>query len=235
VRVHDLELERLALGELSDEAAADVRRRLAAAGELDRLARIEAAGDPPALPVGLRERMHRARERARSRGAADSRTWSLSVLAASLATVALVAMPAARTRDKGGAPALVVYRQTAEGHEVLTDDAHLHPGDVLQLAIRPGTRKEAALYSIDGLGQRTEHLAPGPVTGAVEQRLPDGFALDDAPRFEHFFLVLGDGLDRAAIDRGLDAAWRSAFETPAVIEGAQVIERHFGKEPRAPR
>lgn len=234
-RVHDLELEKLALGELSERAAADVRRRLADAGELDRLARLEAATDARPMPPGLATRMRRAAERARSRGATDARTWSLSVLAASLAAVALVAMPrGVEGRGKGGA-ALVVYRQTTHGHEVLDDDAPLRPGDVLQLAIRPGRAKEAALYSIDGLGHRTEHLAPTRLAGEREHRLPDGFVLDDAPRFEHFFLVLGDSLERAAIDQGLGAAWQAGLETPAIVPGAQVIERHFSKEVGAPR
>lgn len=195
--VPELHVERLRLGELSSLEAARVRERLARAGELGRLHVPDEPGFSR-MPDDLRDRIARAREREALRRRHASRGWALAVTAASFATMALVlALPTAGLRDKGGgAPSLVVYRQLAGegGHEALGDGASARPGDLLQLGYRTGGARAVAIYSIDGRGVVTTHLAPTRGAAANERRLPTAFRLDDAPGFERFLLVTGDEL-----------------------------------------
>jgi hypothetical protein len=100
-------------------------------------------------------------------------------------------------RVKGLQPSLVLYRKTAAGSEPLEDGARARAGDVVRLAYRAAGRGYGAVLSIDGRGVVTRHL---PATGsrAVPLRpgatvlLDQAYELDDAERFERFYLVVSD-------------------------------------------
>ncbi len=206
-------VERPALGELDDAAAADVRARLAAEGrDVDaELARLAASSreilndHPPARVVAA----VRARAADGRRGA---RRWLVGAPVALAGAVALVlvARPAPHAKTptteapeqitlKGDANArVVVYRRAGELSERLRDGTRAANGDLLQLAYLAGDASFGALLSIDGRGHVTAHWPePGveiaaPLSAKGEVRLPSAYELDDAPAFERFFLITSD-------------------------------------------
>jgi hypothetical protein len=100
-------------------------------------------------------------------------------------------------RLKGaGDPVLVVYRQGPTGPERLVAQAHVKPGDVLQAAYQVARPVQGALLSVDGSGNVTVHLAQKnrsvPLVPGAEHPLAFSYELDQAPRFEVFFLFTGD-------------------------------------------
>jgi hypothetical protein len=100
-------------------------------------------------------------------------------------------------RAKGLAAALVVHRQSGDGEEVLRDGASASAGDVLQLGYRAAGAPHGVVVSIDGRGEVTLHhpASPGGSTALErggETALPHAYRLDDAPRYERFFLVTDD-------------------------------------------
>jgi hypothetical protein len=203
-------LERLALGELDAEAAAEVRRRAAAAGEdLDAALAEIAASNAQLLAEHPPARMAQAiRRRAEaSRPPRRARLWMAApVLLAGAMALAVWVRPTGdhpgggdgpeTTRVKGPAPSrLVVYRHERGGDRPLADGAAAAEGDLVQLAYRERHAGFGLLLSIDGGGTVTLHWPDGKSTGAApletagEARLPSAYQLDDAPGFERFFLV----------------------------------------------
>lgn len=204
-------LERLALGELDPATAADVRRKLTAAGvdvdaALAELAASNAAllAEHPAsrMAAAVRRRVEAARPR-RARHA----LWIAApvALAGALALV-LWARPSGGpsgdaglepTRIKGPAAPLsrvLVYRHEAGGDRALADGARAAEGDLIQLAYRQRRAGYGLLLSIDGGGRVTVHwpeqaAGAGQLETTVEARLPSAYELDAAPGFERFFLV----------------------------------------------
>jgi len=203
-------LERLALGELDAQAAAELRRRAAEAGEdldaaLAQLAASNAqllAEHPPARMVQAIRRRSQAPARPRR-----ARTiWAVApvALAGALALVLLVrpageqrrAEPPEHINVKGPEAAhLVAYRNEHGEARRLGDGAAAAQGDLIQLAYRKQHAGFGLLLSIDGAGTVTLHWPDKPSTGAApletsgETRLPSSYQLDDAPGFERFFLV----------------------------------------------
>jgi hypothetical protein len=182
--VPDWLLERLALGELDAETAADVRRRLAATGRSpdDVIAAVAASNreilaDLPAAPIAAA--IHRRAVQAAAAARPHRRRtvlWTVPlVLAGGLAVAQLALRPshpgegvASRIGDnpeiiiaKGGepstAPRLYVYRQGAAGAERLSDGAPAAPGDLVQLAYGSRTGGYGVLLSIDGARRVTLH------------------------------------------------------------------------------
>jgi hypothetical protein len=202
-------IERLALGELDADAAAEVRRRLAAEGrdadaEVAALAasnrEILDAHPPARIAAAVRARAHTRRPR----------VWlaALPLVLAGAAALGLVAKPTPHgttPRPEGdvvfentgikGQTELHVYRHSASGDERLADGARAAAGDLLQLAYRAPTDGFGALLSIDGRGHVTVHWpepgADGParLSAKGEVRLPSAYELDDAPAFERFIFV----------------------------------------------
>ena len=195
--VPDWLLERLALGELDAETAADVRRRLAAEGRSpDEIAAVVATSNReileqlPATPTAaaIRRRAERAAaaERPRRRHAFLFGA-PLAVLGVA-AAVLLVVRPRHHrsTQDvvgepeytgiKGGddharPPRLYVYRHRAQGDQRLNDGARVARGDLLQLAYGSGGGY-GVLLSIDGRGKVTLHWPDG--AGGVAPALKPG-------------------------------------------------------------
>ena len=229
-------IEKLHLGELAPSEAVAVRARLERDGELQRLTALASDSTSGPMPPDLALRIANQRARERATRKVHARSWTLLVTAASFAIMALVIAtpPADTNRTKGGGAALIIYRKApaGDGYEALADNATVRRDDVLQLALRAGDARQAAVYSIDGRGIITEHQPPRPVSGPAELRLAEGYQLDDAPRFERFLLVLGDALDGPRIRRAVAMiAANEPATDPLVIDGARVISRLLLKEP----
>jgi hypothetical protein len=210
--IADWLLERYALQELPATAMERVREALARdEGLRQRLAALEAdsaaalAAHPPArVSAAIRARV--ADETARRR--ALWRRPALAFAAPMLLAVAVVGVwlgqgpvrPAPSmvepdtTRIKGTGPQLMLFRRTGAVVEKLSTGATASSGDVVQLAYLAAGGHFGAIISVDGRGVVTSHL---PATGAVSAALQSGgpvtletaYRLDDAPRFEAFYLV----------------------------------------------
>jgi hypothetical protein len=126
-------------------------------------------------------------------------------------------------RVKGLRPSLTLYRKTSEGSEALETGARVRAGDVVRLAYRSAGRGYGTILSIDGRGVVTRHL---PKTGARAVPLKSGetvlldraYELDDAPRFERFYLIASE--TPFELEPVLAAARRaaaSAGAAPAVL------------------
>jgi hypothetical protein len=214
--VPDWLLERLALGELDAETAADVRRRLAAEGRSpDDIAAAVAASNReilaelPAPQAAAEIRQRAARAAAAARPARRRGILLMGVplaLAGGLALTQLMWRPAhpnegAVSRVENPEiiiakdnpdPRLYVYRHRAGSNQRLNDGASARRGDLVQLAY--GGAGYGVVLSIDGAGKVTLHwpektAGNAPVVKAGENRVPSAYELDDAPGFERFFLV----------------------------------------------
>jgi hypothetical protein len=98
------------------------------------------------------------------------------------------------TRIKGLRPEVLLFRKTANGAEPLTRASVAHPGDVIQLAYQAAGRRYGVIVSVDSRGLVTPHL-PRSGSRAAELvagsnvPLPTAYELDDAPRWEAFYVV----------------------------------------------
>lgn len=138
-------------------------------------------------------------------------------------------------RAKGAGPRLFVYRQSDSGAERLDPETRVNPDDVLQVSYFAGSDRFGAILSVDGNGTVTQHypdagdtMAPLSIGGEIS--LDFSYKLDDAPKFERFFLVAGrkpislrgfkDALaDAAAADQA------GTFPPPDVLpKGVHVID-----------
>jgi hypothetical protein len=216
--VPDWLLERLALGELDADTAADVRRRLAAEGRSpdDIVAGVAASNreiltELPATPTAAAIRRRAATAAAVERPAARRAFFfgAPLVLAGAAAALLMMARPhpgdGSRTdapeviREKGGdrphAPRLYIYRHGANRDQLLTDGASAARGDLVQLAYGSRAGGYGVLLSIDGARKVTLHWPErqdgnaAALKASGEIRLPSAYELDDAPAFERFFLV----------------------------------------------
>ena len=217
--ISDYQLERYLLREGTDDELAALDRRVADDPELaQRLAALERSNEelhqryPPEWMRGqieLKLKRLRPELSRRAQGRRVQRTWSgyrLWAVPAVALILAVVAVPtlfdqetpeAPETRIKGGEqePRLLVFRKLTSGVERLQDEALAKSGDLVQLAYRSGGLQYGAILSVDGRGTVTQHL---PATGAeavplaAQDTLDVAYELDDAPRWERFYLVAAD-------------------------------------------
>lgn len=210
--ISDYQLERYLLREGTDDELAALDRRVADDPELaQRLAALERSNEelhqryPPEWMRGQIElKLKRAQGRRVQRTWSGYRLWAVPVVALILAVVAVPTLfddqetaEAPATRIKGGEqePRLLVFRKLASGAERLQDGALARNGDLVQLAYRSGGLQYGAILSVDGRGTVTQHL---PTTGtravplAAQDTLDVAYELDDAPRWERFYLVAAD-------------------------------------------
>ena len=144
--------------------------------------------------------------------------WPVPVAAAALLAVAAVpllrstpdpagsltetAAPAGRfltegVRVKGTGARLYLHRKTPGGTERLENGAAARRGDLVRLQYDAAGATHGLILSVDGSGTVTRHL---PLQGATAAPLAPGspvsletaYELDDAPRWERFFLVTAD-------------------------------------------
>jgi hypothetical protein len=204
-------IERLALGELDDATAADVRRRLAAEGrDVDaELAAIKASNQqilaalPPETVAAAVRRRAEARPTRRS-----SLMLALPLILGGAAALVMFARPATNTTGGTGTDdtpdvtrikgtqKLNIYRRVGQTSELLVPGSRVSRGDLLRLAYRTtDSTPYGAVLSIDGRGHVTVHWPEGDAKTAGtlapdrEVGLPSAYELDDAPAFERFFFV----------------------------------------------
>lgn len=127
------------------------------------------------------------------------------------------------TRIKGIGPTLHAQRRE-DGRAVSLDDgAPVQAGDLLQLGYVAAGAAHGVILSIDGTGALTQHLPESgqqsvPLQGDGLQALPHAFELDEAPGFERFFLVTGDG----------------PFDAAPIFEAARALGRDGARAKQAP-
>lgn len=199
-----------------DEVPSASRARLAQATPGELAARVaalseqnarELAAHPPGPAVAqIEARVRRAPRRRRAWIAPLVAAAGLAVIAAVVVRPHAPAQQTETTRVKGAAR-LLAYRQAGDQAERLDADAVVRAGEVIQLRYNAGGARHGVIASIDGSGGVTLHFpatADAPTEVAPGTRtLPDAFALDDAPRFERFFLVTAN--DPIDVARTLDA------------------------------
>lgn len=202
-------IERVHLGEATpamEQAVAndaDAQAKLTALAQAD--VEFHTALDAATQVVAIERKLHVAETQAavdaaeRRRGRWRYGLAGLPLLAAALALV--VALPASEP-DATDAP----YASTAKGdkekilvhkrgrrNKLLDDNDRLGPGAQLQLGYRT-ENTHAVLLSLDGRGVVTVHRPNGSNTSTPSGQylLDHAYELDDAPRFERFFLVTAD-------------------------------------------
>ncbi|MCP3099175.1 ActD-like protein [Myxococcus sp. K15C18031901] len=221
-RTPDWMLERIALGELPPEELAAARERLAQEpGGPERLAALEADGratlerlPPERVAREVEARFRRPPARAPARPAWVRPAWGLVPVLATVALFVLARPPAETTtgegvggpvagdfeptRSKGLLPRLEVHRQRGQGGEALADGSPVAAGDRVQLSYIAAGRTHGVIVSVDGRGAVTLHVPEEGMTQAAAlspsgtQRVGGSYELDDAPRFERFFLVTAE-------------------------------------------
>jgi len=125
---------------------------------------------------------------------------------------ALKDAPTVDTTFKGSAPALVLYRKTPSGAELLSDGDVARPGDVIQIAYLGVGGHYGAILSLDGRGAVTLHFPEqeslaAPLEAGHPSRLGSAYELDDAPGWECFYFVTSD----------------KPFEIDAVVKSARNV------------
>lgn len=211
--IHDLTLERYRLNELPVEEAGRLNQRLATDAELNRrLAALDASDAviraelPPA--VLARDIASRLAGQAQPSPAGHWLKWAVPAGGALLLAVLVVrpltltpsATPVVATDDgervKGADAALAIYRRTEAGSELLADGDRGHSGDLLRIGYKVADAAFGIIVSVDGRGLVTMHLpADGgravPLDRGDTVLLDRAYELDDAPKWERFYLVTG--------------------------------------------
>lgn len=185
-------------------------------------------------------RIAAAAERRRSSSSSSSLRRLLLIGAPTLAMAGALALVVVRTpppisgatvvddddavRAKGGAPVLVIQRLGSAGAVTVADGDAVAPGDLLQLGwvSTSSASLRGVVVSIDGRGTVTRHLPLAGNDAVVlgnKGAVPTSYELDDAPRFERFFLVSGVDVDVVAV---VDAVTRLA-RTPQAMQGTLML------------
>lgn len=213
-RIPDLLVERVFLGEATEEERARVMADPDAADRLRALpmenARFFMAHPPEEVVPRIegRVRIDEARRRLAQRNGLIGGLVMVPLAAAALSLLVVSQGPMTpgtgtgagpgveHTTAKGLSSRLRVYHQTSKGVRRLAPSQVMRQGDRLQLGIVAGDAKNGVVFSIDGRGQVTQHFpVQGGPTGLTngELRVPEAYELDDAPEFERFLLVTGAG------------------------------------------
>jgi len=221
-------VERAALDEVPSASRARLQAAVpgelaAGVGALREQNAKELAAYPPGPAVAQIEARLRRLPRRR-------RTWIAPLVAAAgLAVIAAVVVrphaPAQQTETTRvkGAARLLAYKQAGDEAERLDPDAVVRAGEVIQLRYNAGGARHGVIASIDGSGGVTLHFpasadAPTDV-GPGTRTLPEAFALDDAPRFERFFLVTAnEPIDVATTLDALRGLARRGDASDAVLD-----------------
>lgn len=230
VRVPQLLVEQLVLGELSPERAASVRARLESEpGGLERLSAIEASN--ARVLERMPPRVLAARVSAASTPAPSRRWMWAPALALAAAALLYVGVPPQDpvqpvisvdpgVRIKGSALDLAIHLMTPDGPVQLQDQAQVQAGDQLQLSTMSAKPAYGAVFSVDGNGVLTQHL-PERGTQAVllepgQHPLSHAYTLDDAPDFERFYLLSSS--EPFALQPLMQKAWSGEVELDPKIE-----------------
>lgn len=195
-------IERVALGEREPSELTEAERAYLETLEADSAELL--ARHPPAAvaaEIARRARVERVRE-AQPRRAL---LWAAPLLAGAAGLTLMVGLrgPDRNPSTQGGVEdtvrlkgqALLLHRKTSAGTERLRDGRTAREGDRLQLGFRLDAARHVVLLSVDGRGVVTLHLPDSrsqlaPRFEAGTASVPFSYELDDAPRFERFFLVV---------------------------------------------
>ena len=101
------------------------------------------------------------------------------------------------TRVKGMKTDLEIWRKTADSAEQLANNSVARAGDLLQIRYAVAKQCYGVLLSLDGNGVLTIHLSGGQGKAAQLQAgkvvsLENAYELDDAQKFETFYLLTAD-------------------------------------------
>jgi hypothetical protein len=132
--------------------------------------------------------------------------WAIGALGLATACAALVltVRPVARradgTRDDlrvKGEPSMDVFRRHGGAVSVLSDGAHVEPGDALRFRLQPAGHRWVLVASIDSAGRSTVYVPFGGATSAqvAADRLFDSdgsITLDDTRGPERVFALFSD-------------------------------------------
>lgn len=210
----ELPAEELARLRQRVEVDEDLRRQVAALGQVD--AEIRRAYPAPWMARQIRERAARPAGGGVPRPWWQAR-WPLVPLAAAAMVVGLAVAPLLRSgerdeeraplalrglaadgvRVKGTGARLFLHRKMAGGSERLEDGAPARRGDLVRLEYDAAGAVYGAIVSVDGRGAVTRHLPVAGDSAAVLAQggavaLDSSYELDDAPRWERFFLITSD-------------------------------------------
>ena len=159
----------------------------------------------------------RAEARDGSQTASQGLAW-LWKPAAALATIALVTLVGVQgmrgqdpppqmvatakpiddqVRVKGLKDRIELWEKSGDTIALMLDGAKARKGDLLQIHYTVGKRCYGAILSLDGRGSWTRHLPDTAKTSQAMEPgaaafLPFSYELDDAPRYEVFWLVTAD-------------------------------------------
>jgi len=105
-----------------------------------------------------------------------------------------VSSPLLAERTKGSGPNLFVYLKDGDDARLLPSGSQVKSGDTIQVSYIAGSDAYGAIISIDGTGSIFQHYPEsGDLAAALSPKgeipLEYSYQLDDAPRFERFFLV----------------------------------------------
>ena len=164
------------------------------------------------------------------------------VLAMALRGVAMVrdpggALPPETLQSKGPAAALRVFRKTPNGSEPLLPGSRAFKGDLLRVGYQATAGRYGVIVSVDGRNNVTRHW-PSHGELAVPLRegglvlLDDAFELDDAPRFERFYLVTSEhafAID-TLVEALRDAGPASPVRSLAALPGLELVSLEVQKE-----
>jgi hypothetical protein len=190
-RVPDWFVERLVANDLSPSAAARIRARLEASGELHRVGELEASNaailaehSAADVAVEVQRRLHQRNDGAHERTSTIPRLATRAfAIASAVALVGALAMrwPAVETPGttvpllaaegsspkematiKGLSPHVIIYRKTTANPERLSGSTQVRAGDTLQVAYVAAGRRFGVVASVDATGSVSLHLPERP-------------------------------------------------------------------------
>lgn len=143
-------------------------------------------------------------------GFMDGRTDEMMYVESQGMEVAMAQVDEGDTRIKGLDSRMEVWKKTGDSAVQMTNLDVASEGDELQLRYAVPEKCYGMLISMDGNGVLTVHMGEGNLAIALEPgkmtTLPFAYKLDNAPRFEKFFLLTSRsrfGIDGNDIDRVL--------------------------------
>ena len=132
--------------------------------------------------------------------------------------VALADVPDDGTRIKGLDARMEVWKKTGDSAVQMSNLGEAREGDEIQLRYAVPEKCYGMLFSMDGNGTVTMHMADGKMT-----TLPFAYKLDNAPKFEKFFLLTS----RAAFE--LDANNIDALLKSKDVRSVSITLRKVGE------
>lgn len=121
------------------------------------------------------------------------------------------------TRIKGMNASLEVWKKTGDSAVQMVNLGDAREGDEIQLRYRVPQKCFGMLFSMDGNGTVTMHMGEGKRAIELEPgkmtTLPFAYKLDDAPKFEKFFLLTsgetfefdGNDIDKTLKQKGVES------------------------------